>query len=112
MTDKEIIETNSVAVDPHAVPDQALASKQYVLTLGIDTAHYTRTQEFVLTSKDGGGIRGYSSLLILEELMKKIAQLEWEDTAKGTTEDITNRSLPLPCHYFDYIFGTSTGGYY
>jgi hypothetical protein len=20
-------------------------------------------------------------------------------------------SLPLPCHYFDYIVGTSTGGY-
>lgn len=54
---------------------------------------------------DGGGIRGYSSLLILEELMKRIAA--WELKLNG--KNISVEKL-LPCHYFDYIWGTSTGG--
>lgn len=54
---------------------------------------------------DGGGIKGYSSLLILEELMKRISF--WED--KLNRKNISVEKL-LPCHYFDYIWGTSTGG--
>jgi patatin-like phospholipase/acyl hydrolase len=89
--------------------------------------------------EDGGGIRGYSSLLILEALMKKIAELEkaaqlevtsmnqsngiaihdveaLDASPTGRTSDNTSAQnpltpLPLPCHYFDYFFGTSTGGY-
>lgn len=45
--------------------------------------------------KDGGGVRGLSSLLILDHLMKQIDQ----------------RAPPLPCDIFDLIGGTSTGGY-
>ncbi|OCL14592.1 FabD/lysophospholipase-like protein, partial [Glonium stellatum] len=48
---------------------------------------------------DGGGIRAYSSLLILHNLMKEVAALEHEETTEF-----------LPCHYFDYVAGTSTGG--
>lgn len=47
-----------------------------------------------LLSLDGGGIRGLSSLMILQHLM--------------TTID--PKSPPKPCEYFDMIGGTSTGG--
>ena len=47
---------------------------------------------------DGGGVRGLSSLLILQKLMQEVQRLK-EDS-----------NLPLPCQYFDLICGTSTGG--
>ena len=47
---------------------------------------------------DGGGIRGLSELLILQEIMKRIQVREHREEA------------PLPCDYFDLIGGTSTGG--
>ncbi|KAF8579258.1 FabD/lysophospholipase-like protein [Ramaria rubella] len=51
-----------------------------------------------LLSLDGGGIRGLSELLILQEIMHRIKEKE------QLTES------PLPCRYFDLIGGTSTGG--
>ncbi|MCJ1262618.1 hypothetical protein MMC22_002488 [Lobaria immixta] len=59
----------------------------------------------LLLALDGGGIRGYSSLLILLELMNRIAH--WENKLNNT--HLTPENL-LPCHYFDHIWGTSTGG--
>lgn len=53
----------------------------------------------VLTRADGGGIRGKSSLLILEKIMETIRDSERLE------------STPRPCEYFDLIGGTSTGGY-
>jgi patatin-like phospholipase/acyl hydrolase len=47
---------------------------------------------------DGGGIRGLSELIILEEVMYRIKH------AEGLKE------FPRPCEYFDLIGGTSTGG--
>ena len=49
--------------------------------------------------KDGGGIRGLSGLIVLQEVMQRIQ----------TSENL--RQLPRPCEYFDLIGGTSTGGY-
>lgn len=89
-----------------------------------------------ILSLDGGGIRGYSALLIIRELMRVIKIREknhelgaadssyhpspWNpvyatDTRSSgqSDEDIqsTNESSQwLPCHYFDYMAGTSTGG--
>ncbi|KAF2817990.1 FabD/lysophospholipase-like protein [Mytilinidion resinicola] len=51
-------------------------------------------RELCLLSLDGGGVRGLSSLCILEELMRKVDQ----------------KNPPKPCDYFDMIGGTSTGG--
>ena len=47
---------------------------------------------------DGGGVRGLSSLLILQKLMDEVAD------KKGDGKPA------LPCEYFDLICGTSTGG--
>lgn len=47
---------------------------------------------------DGGGVRGLSSLLILQKLMKEVEDLKKDG------------NVALPCKYFDLICGTSTGG--
>jgi patatin-like phospholipase/acyl hydrolase len=54
---------------------------------------------------DGGGVRGLSSLLILQRLMQEVHRImeEQGDSRKGSKP-------PLPCEYFDLICGTSTGG--
>ena len=51
-----------------------------------------------ILSLDGGGVRGLSSLVILDEIMKEVRR---RDKLK---------EVPLPCDYFDLIGGTSTGG--
>ncbi|KAG6825286.1 hypothetical protein H0H92_004161 [Tricholoma furcatifolium] len=52
----------------------------------------------ILLALDGGGIRGLSSLLILDEIMQRIQKQEGLST------------IPKPCEYFDLIGGTGTGG--
>lgn len=47
-----------------------------------------------LLSLDGGGVRGLSSLMILDQLMSLIDPV----------------APPKPCEIFDMIGGTSTGG--
>ncbi|KFY84702.1 hypothetical protein V500_09074, partial [Pseudogymnoascus sp. VKM F-4518 (FW-2643)] len=61
-----------------------------------------------LLSLDGGGIRGISELVILEEIMHRVDQALKQETAvlQVQKEEI---SL-LPADYFDMICGTSTGG--
>ncbi|KAJ8126253.1 hypothetical protein O1611_g7385 [Lasiodiplodia mahajangana] len=88
-----------------------------------------------LLSFDGGGIRGYASLCILEELMNRIGVIEGDpeklqnlfereprerqpETSEAQSSFHPHISpfqqqldIPfLPCHYFDYIIGASTGG--
>ncbi len=48
-----------------------------------------------LLSLDGGGVRGVSSLLIINKLMR----------------NVNPNNPPKPCDYFDLIGGTGTGGY-
>jgi len=52
------------------------------------------TREPRLLALDGGGVRGLSALLLLEQLM----------------EAVNLDAPPKPCDYFDMIGGTSTGG--
>jgi predicted acylesterase/phospholipase RssA len=59
-----------------------------------------------LLSLDGGGVRGLSSLLILQDLMENIAKEEKRLHIRHND----NNDLPHPCDYFDLIGGTSTGG--
>jgi hypothetical protein len=54
-----------------------------------------KPKRFRLLALDGGGVRGLSSLLILQHLMRMI----------------DNQNPPKPCDVFDMIAGTSTGGF-
>ncbi|KAF2088426.1 FabD/lysophospholipase-like protein, partial [Saccharata proteae CBS 121410] len=53
--------------------------------------------------QDGGGVRGYSMLVILQELMHR-TYVEIEGRAPKRHE------IPKPCDHFDLIAGTGTGG--
>ena len=71
-------------------------------------------------SIDGDGIRGYSSLVILQALMEKVGEVERArdpmatssifSPALGTLDDAKPMSEYWPCHYFDFIAGVGTGG--
>ncbi|KAK4225413.1 acyl transferase/acyl hydrolase/lysophospholipase [Podospora fimiseda] len=69
----------------------------------------------LVLSLDGGGIRGLSELFILRRIMGKIQQ-KIDDAEKDGVENPflfgpDNTALPLlPCYFFDYMVGTSTGG--
>ena len=75
-----------------------------------------------ILSFDNGRMRTYSSLLIHRELMSKISDSEdsesifTESTPAILDQQKGRRSWPrlnsrlLPCHYFDYILGSSTDG--
>ncbi|KAL3455500.1 serine hydroxymethyltransferase-domain-containing protein [Aspergillus heterothallicus] len=52
---------------------------------------------------DGGGVRGYSMLILLQELMHRIYV---ETEGKPPRRD----QIPKPCDHFDLIAGTGTGG--
>ncbi|KAK3381359.1 patatin-like phospholipase-domain-containing protein [Podospora didyma] len=80
------------------------------------------SKKLILTL-DGGGIKGYSSLIILRALMREVARVEKTIDPKATSSAYTDRIARtsikdevfregqyLPCHYFDYIAGTSVGG--
>lgn len=85
-----------------SVDKENSSHKQLVLALG---SYICIISEDKLTHvTDGSGILGYSSLLILKALMERIAAIEDRQHYSKAEK------LPLPCHYFDYIFGTSTGG--
>ncbi len=56
--------------------------------------------DLCLLALDGGGVRGLSSLFILNSLMTKLNAEREKQGAK----------LVKPCQIFDMIGGTSTGG--
>ena len=78
-------------------------------------------------SIDGGGVRTYSSILILQQLMVEIASVE-SNMARKKAEfppkplAAPGHRVPIasspaaslnvrPCQYFDYIAGAFIGGY-
>ncbi|KAI9889713.1 MAG: hypothetical protein M1814_005012 [Vezdaea aestivalis] len=54
-------------------------------------------------SLDGGGVRGYSMLILIQELMYR-TYVEIEGKAPRRDQ------IPKPCDHFDLIAGTGTGG--
>ena len=113
---------------PYSLDESFPASptaEQSIATVDEDIAWSKKT----ILCLDGGGVRGYSSLLILQALLESIKKEEQvldshikssaysplvdgspdeDDTADSNI--VTPSSKWLPCHYFDYIAGTSTGG--
>ena len=75
---------------------------------------------FANVGVDGGGIRGYATLIIIKDIMSKVRAQEKEEGAElrnvhsitdyDKEKDPLTTKSPLPCHYFDYVVGTSTGG--
>ncbi|KAL2887771.1 putative acyl transferase acyl hydrolase lysophospholipase [Ceratocystis lukuohia] len=63
-----------------------------------DTQDNENARPFKILSLDDGGVRGLSSLLILERIMEEI----WK------TQSLSE--IPKPCEIFDLIGGTGTGG--
>ena len=117
------VSEEEVLPDEHPVWPNASIARSSVATA--DEGPWARK---TILSLDGGGVRGYSSLLILQRLMEIVAKLERSADPKATSSaysplvdclqdqslplsnDTNSTSLYLPCHYFDYISGTSTGG--
>ncbi|KAJ4306063.1 hypothetical protein N0V88_000859 [Collariella sp. IMI 366227] len=70
---------------------------------GLKRKDTTKGPPLRILSLDGGGVRGYSMFLILQELMHKTF-VEIEGRAPRRSE------IPKPCDHFDLIVGTGTGG--
>ena len=60
------------------------------------------------TEQDGGGIRGFSELLLIKGVMHRLMIGESNGRKKDGRALLNN--LPKPCDYFDLIGGTGTGG--
>jgi hypothetical protein len=70
---------------------------------GVRRKDTTKGPPLRVLSLDGGGVRGYSMLIILQELMHRTF-VEIEGRAPKRHE------IPKPCDHFDLIAGTGTGG--
>ncbi|PTB62084.1 FabD/lysophospholipase-like protein [Trichoderma citrinoviride] len=70
---------------------------------GVRRSDTTKGPPLRILSLDGGGVRGYSMLIIIQELMHRTF-VEIEGRAPRRHE------IPKPCDHFDLIVGTGTGG--
>ncbi|MCJ1285724.1 hypothetical protein MMC26_005065 [Xylographa opegraphella] len=70
---------------------------------GLRRKDTTKGPPLRILSLDGGGVRGYSMLILLQELMYKTYN---EAEGRPPRRD----QIPKPCDYFDLIAGTGTGG--
>lgn len=69
-----------------------------LLSLGMWSKNGRRRLQIADIITDGGGIRGLSELIILEEIIQRI---KWKENLP---------IAPIPADRFDLIGGTSTGG--
>ncbi|KAF2661847.1 FabD/lysophospholipase-like protein [Lophiostoma macrostomum CBS 122681] len=76
------------------------------MALELSNAEHNPNAPLRLLSLDGGGVRGLSSLMVLDDLMENIA-IEEKRLGRRPQND---HSALKPCDYFDLIGGTSTGG--
>lgn len=113
----------SIAIPEPTSNNDVTASQKTSATSPDLTVKTTPWAKTLILTLDGGGIRGYSSLIILRALMKEIALVEQTLEPHALSSAHTDRIDPdiipdhvlqkgqyLPCHYFDYIAGTSVGG--
>ncbi|KAI1845156.1 hypothetical protein JX265_002760 [Neoarthrinium moseri] len=70
---------------------------------GLKRKDTTKGPPLRILSLDGGGVRGYSMIIILQELMHR-TYVEIEGKAPRRDQ------IPKPCDHFDLIVGTGTGG--
>ncbi|KPM36003.1 hypothetical protein AK830_g10581 [Neonectria ditissima] len=70
---------------------------------GVRRKDTTKGPPLRVLSLDGGGVRGYSIFIIVQELMHRTF-VETEGRAPRRHE------IPKPCDHFDLIVGTGTGG--
>ncbi|KFA62354.1 hypothetical protein S40285_08588 [Stachybotrys chlorohalonatus IBT 40285] len=70
---------------------------------GVRRRDTTKGPPLRILSLDGGGVRGYSMFIIIQELMHRTF-VEIEGRAPRRHE------IPKPCDHFDLIVGTGTGG--
>ncbi|KAJ3476727.1 hypothetical protein NLG97_g9032 [Lecanicillium saksenae] len=70
---------------------------------GVRRKDTTKGPPLRILSLDGGGVRGYSMLIIVQELMHRTF-VEAHGRAPRRHE------IPKPCDHFDLIVGTGTGG--
>ncbi|WYZ41925.1 hypothetical protein EsH8_V_000820 [Colletotrichum jinshuiense] len=70
---------------------------------GVKRRDTTKGPPLRILSLDGGGVRGYSMFIILQEIMHR-TYVEIEGRAPRRNE------IPRPCDHFDLIVGTGTGG--
>ncbi|OCL02723.1 FabD/lysophospholipase-like protein [Glonium stellatum] len=121
----------SYSIDPRSSLSWGLANSQSVTsspntTTEVDIPSCWRRQ--VVLSLDGGGIHTYAELCILERIFREIAKVERSHDGANSSEcsplfgspdgyddeflrdDPTITDKYLPCHYFNYIGGTSMGG--
>ncbi|KAG6844684.1 hypothetical protein H0H87_004659 [Tephrocybe sp. NHM501043] len=94
----ETFDTYLNAATPEEAPPAYSLVREMLPTgpLRADQIAATEEPPLRLLSFDGGGVRGISSLYILQAIMAKVSPQD---------PDIR------PCKYFDMICGTSTGGY-
>ncbi|KAF1966045.1 hypothetical protein BU23DRAFT_334294, partial [Bimuria novae-zelandiae CBS 107.79] len=66
-----------------------------------------RGKHLVVLCLDGGGVRSYFSLLVLEELMRRVNELHC-----SSVPEHAHQAAPRlePSDVFDFIYGTSSGG--
>ncbi|MCJ1267637.1 hypothetical protein MMC22_007523 [Lobaria immixta] len=77
---------------------------------GLHRRDTTKGRPLRILSLDGGGVRGYSMLVLLKDFMHQV-HMQIHDGSDGEQPvQSGDDPKPKPCDYFDLIGGTGTGG--